>query len=708
MARGRRLTLLGSLVLSSFRAADVAAATHFSERVQPLLEQYCYGCHGMGSKKGGVSLDKFEHDDATAVNARELWHGVLKNVRAGIMPPPGKPKPTADEIKVLEDWIKRDAFKADPADPDPGRITLRRLNRVEYRNTIRDLMGIDFRTDEEFPADDSGYGFDNIGDVLSISPLLLEKYVQAAETIVAKAVPTVSKAVADQVFAGSDFRGDNGTRGDRMTFYKEAKVSQTFKATHPGTYRLTAEIEVDGNFDPEPGKCRFRFVAADRELISEEFAWHDNQSFKYEFTQNWPDGDHLMVFEITPKSPANLKRTKLDMMVRAITVAGPTEPEHWERPKNWDRYFSEEDPGTADGRSQYTRAVLRKFASKAFRRPVDERTLNRLTTIARATYQQPGKTIEQGIGQAIVVVLASPRFLFHVEGTEPVAANKVSASLDEYSLASRLSYFLWSTMPDDELTRLAAQGELRKDLPAQVRRMLADPRSEALVQNFTGQWLEVRDIEHFPIQARPILREDGFPRKTDAEVGALRRLMKRETEMVFAHVLRDDRSILEFLDSDYTFANEALANHYGIPGVQGKEFRRVSLPANSPRGGLLSQAGVLMITSNPSRTSPVKRGQFILENFLGSPTPPPPPDIPALEEVRRGIKDHEPTVREVMALHRSNALWCVSCHARMDPLGLAARKLQRGWACGAKPSASSRSTPPASSFRARHSRTSAT
>jgi hypothetical protein len=655
---------------SHARAADVAAATRFSERVQPLLEQYCYGCHGMGSKKGGVALDKFEHDNAAAVNARELWHGVLKNVRAGIMPPPGKPKPTADELKVFEDWIKRDAFKADPADPDPGRITLRRLNRVEYRNTIRDLMGIDFRTDEEFPADDSGYGFDNIGDVLSISPLLLEKYVQAAETIVAKAVPTVSKAVADQVFAGSDFRGDNGTRGDRMTFYKEAKVSQTYKARHAGTYRLTVEIEVDGNFDPEPGKCRFRFVAAGRELIGEEFGWHDNQSFKYEFTQNWSAGDHQLLIEITPKSPADQKRTKLDMMVHAVTVTGPTEPEHWERPKNWDRYFSEEDLGTADGRSQYARGVLRKFASKAFRRPVDERTLNRLTTIARANYEQPGKTLEQGVGQAIVVVLASPRFLFHVEGTEPVAANQVSASLDEYSLASRLSYFLWSTMPDDELTRLAVKGELRKELPAQVRRMLADPRSLALVQNFTGQWLEVRDVEHFPIQARPILREDGFPRKLDAEIAALRRLMKRETEMVFAHVVRNDRCVLEFLDSDYTFVNEDLAKHYAIPGVQGKDFRRVSLPSNSPRGGLLTQAGVLMITSNPSRTSPVKRGQFILENFLGSPTPPPPPDIPALEEVRRGIKGREPTVREVMAIHRSNAL-CASCHARMDPLGLA-------------------------------------
>ena len=258
--------LLGFMVSHSPAGmAEEASASRFSETVRPILEQYCYGCHGMGSKKGGVSLDTFDDDEA-AVDAPEFWHGVLKNVRAGIMPPPGKPKPSADEVKGLGDWIKRDAFRADPNDPDPGRVTLRRLNRVEYRNTIRDLMGIDFRTDEEFPADDSGYGFDNIGDVLTISPLLLEKYVQAAESIVAKAVPTVSEAVPVRVLTGSEFRGDKGARGERMTFYKEAKVSQTFKARHAGTYRLTVEIEVDGNFDPEPGKCRFRF-AADRSRV---------------------------------------------------------------------------------------------------------------------------------------------------------------------------------------------------------------------------------------------------------------------------------------------------------------------------------------------------------------------------------------------------------------------------------------------------------
>jgi hypothetical protein len=641
----------------------------FSGEVQPVLEQYCYGCHGLGSKKGGISLDSFA-DGPDAVDAAELWHRVLKNVRAGIMPPPDKPKPTAGELKALENWIKRDAFRSNPDDPDPGRVTLRRLNRVEYRNTIRDLMGVDFRTDEEFPADDSGYGFDNIGDVLTISPLLLEKYVQAAESIVAKAVPTVSWAVPVRTLTGSDFRTENGGSAERMTFYKQARAVKTVSAPHAGSYQVTIEIEVDGSFDPEPGKCRLRFAVDDREIWGKEFEWYDNQTFQYEFPQNWPAGAHRLEFDIMPLSSPELKRTRLDMKVLAVTVKGPKEREHWDRPKNWDRFFWRDEPGTSAERRSYVREILGRFASKAFRRPVDEKTLNRLVSIAEAAYAHPGESLEQAAGQAIVVVLASPKFLFRVENALSGSAGKLSAPIDAHSLASRLSYFLWSTTPDDELTRLAARGDLRTELSAQVKRLLADPRSEALVQNFTGQWLEVRDVEHFPIQARTVLRDDGFPRKQDGEIATLRRLMKRETEMVFAHVMRDDRSVLEFLDSDYTFANEELAKHYGLKDVSGKEVRRVTLPKDSPRGGLMTQAGVLMITSNPSRTSPVKRGQFILENFLGSPTPPPPPDIPPLDEVRRGIKGREPTVREVMAIHRGNAL-CASCHARMDPLGLA-------------------------------------
>ncbi len=270
----------------------------------------------------------------------------------------------------------------------------------------------------------------------------------------------------------------------------------------------------------------------------------------------------------------------------------------------------------------------------------------------------------------MIAVLASPRFLFRIEESESTGSPRGFAFVDEFALASRLSYFLWSTMPDDELTDLAARGELRKHLPAQVKRMLADNRSEALVKNFVGQWLQARDFEHFPAQARGILRQDNLPRLMDGEVDELKRAMKQETEAYFGHILREDRPLLELIDSDYAFVNAPLAKLYGIPGVDGREIRRVALPEGSPRGGLLTQAGVLMITSNPGRTSPVKRGQFILENILGTPTPPPPPDIPSLEEALNGIKGREPTMREVMEVHRADPL-CASCHNRMDPLGLA-------------------------------------
>jgi hypothetical protein len=659
----------------SFRAeaGEGTGATRYTEAVEPILANYCYGCHGLGSKKGGVALDEFADSDA-ALHARDLWLGVLKNVRAGIMPPPGKPRPTADEVRTLETWIKRDAFAIDPADPDPGRVTLRRLNRVEYRNTIRDLMGFDFRADEEFPADDSGYGFDNIGEVLSVSPLLLEKYLRAAELIVQGAVPTVARAIPTRTFSGFDFRDPaSGRNGDRMTFYKDATVERVIPVEVEDRYRLTVDLEVDGNFEPEPGRCHVTIAVDGLEFASEDHAWHDNQKFHYSRELAWKPGPHPVVVTLKPLNPDEPKKSRLDLRVLGATVEGPLSPEHWLRPKNFDRFFPGDEPTTPEARKTYLREVVTRFATKAFRRPVDARTLAKLIAIAESTAATPGRTLPQAAAQAMIAVIASPRFLFRIESVEPSESGRSrSQPIDEYALASRLSYFLWSTMPDDELFDLAERRELRKNLPAQIQRMLADARSDELVKNFTGQWLEARDIEHFPIQGRAILRQDGHPvnMQTDGEVDALRRLMRRETEAYVSYVVKEDRSILEFLDSDYTFVNDRLAKHYGLKEVTGRDFRRVTLPSDSPRGGLITQAGLLMVTSNPSRTSPVKRGAFLLENFLGSPTPPPPPDIPALEEARRGIKDREPTVREVMAAHRSNAL-CASCHARMDPLGLA-------------------------------------
>ena len=309
---------------------------------------------------------------------------------------------------------------------------------------------------------------------------------------------------------------------------------------------------------------------------------------------------------------------------------------------------------------------------KAFRRPVDDRTLDRLVAIAEGIYRQPGQRFEQGVARAMVAVLASPRFVFRVEANEPKASPAATKHpyIDEYSLASRLSYFLWSTMPDDELTRLAERGELRKDLARQVKRMREDSRAESLTQNFVGQWLQVRDVEGFTINTRAVLRQDGGSRPRIDLNTDLRRAMRRETEMLFGYIAHEDRSLLELIDSDYTFVNAKLATLYGIKDVTGSEMRKVTLPKDSPRGGVLTHASILLVTSNPTRTSPVKRGQFILDNLLGTPAPPPPPDIPALEESKSEFKGKEPTVRELMALHRAKPL-CSSCHSRMDPLGLA-------------------------------------
>ncbi len=678
--------LLVSLAFSSTATAgdEEGAVARFRDQIEPILADHCYACHGAGIKKGSVTLDEFPTDESI-LGRKELWSSVLKNVRGGLMPPAGKPRLTAEEMKTLEAWIKRGAFALDPADPDPGRVTLRRLNRVEYRNTIRDLMGIDFRADEEFPADDSGYGFDNIGDALSVSPLLLEKYMQAAESIVTTAVPTVSRMVRSQTINGGEFRPENGgggggggggNRGGRgfgggsFSLYQPAKVAKTVTIEKAGSYRLLLDLGTRGEFNFDPGRGKVTFRLDDKEMFAEEFGWGDSKKSTREFVVDFEPGRHVLSFQIEPITPVEKRQTNVDFRIIGGKLEGPLAESEWVRPDNFERFFDRDDPGTPEARRAYAQEILTRFAAKAYRRPVDARTVEKLVKIAEAGYSTPGKNFAQGISQAMTAVLASPRFLFRIEAAEASASPRGFALVDEYSLASRLSYFLWSTMPDAELTDLAAKGELRKNLQGQVKRMLADPRSEELIRNFTGQWLQSRDYEHFPIQAKAILRRDGLPQMQDGEVDELKRSMKRETEAYFAHILRDDRPILELIDSNYAFVNQTLAKLYGIPGVEGRDIRKVTLPEGSPRGGLLTQAGVLMITSNPGRNSAVKRGAFILENILGTPTPPPPPDIPALEDALKGIKDREPTMREVMEVHRAEAL-CAACHNRMDPLGLA-------------------------------------
>jgi hypothetical protein len=772
----------------------------FKRDVQPILEKYCYDCHGNGIEKGGVNLDSF--DTPAALADHKLWERALRNVRSGIMPPADElPLPAAEAEKIVQ-WIKKDAFQLDPARPDPGRVTVRRLNRVEYRNTIRDLTGVDYDTQKEFPADDTGHGFDNIADVLTISPMLLEKYLDAAQNIVSKAVVTKPRTVIESTLLGKQFatlkidttippqpgaapvappdaslglpaanatppaatpppavenapaagapavaaaappgrgqppvpgrgagrgRGRGGpppvTRpeptidGDTLilSYYTPAVVGTKHKVDRAGKYQLVVDLiahetYADDLFDLN--KCQIIVALNGDRLLDQEFVREGySKKFEFVFERDLTPGEHELTVEIKPLAPETPQYRRLRMRLNAIVVRGPMAPEHWVKTPGYDKYFPREVPAAAAERRAYAREILQKFATRAFRRPVDAVALDHLTGVAERVYNQPTHTFESGVAQAMTAVLASPSFIFREDRTLPLQAGQAYPFVDEYSLASRLSYFLWSSMPDEELMRLAGAGQLRANLSAQLKRMLNDERAQELVKNFTGQWLQARDIATVPITAEDVYLRDHpdpayeearetlrrisaipQPNRTPEDTAAmqaarqatfafarqqkpdltpaLRAAMLKETEMTFAHILQEDRSLLELLDSNYTFLNESLAKHYGIEGVTGDEMRKVTLPPDSPRGGVLTQGTILAVTSNPTRTSPVKRGVFILEAILGTPPAPPPPDIPSLEEAASPEQLRAMNLRDTLALHAKNPT-CASCHSRMDPLGLA-------------------------------------
>ncbi|HLH56530.1 MAG TPA: DUF1592 domain-containing protein, partial [Verrucomicrobiae bacterium] len=573
----------------------------------------------------------------------------------------------------------------------------------------RDLTGFDYKVDDELPPDDTGYGFDTIGDVLTLSPLLLEKYMAAAETITREAVPRQARVTAEHIIAGSDFKGDGDAA--HLSFYKPASLKQNYHADYEGSYKVRLELEVHGQFEFDPGRCAVVFESDGHGIWTNEFGWQNGKKFSFDIDQKWGAGDHPLALRLVPLTDPEKKQNSLDLRLREVVVLGPLDPAHGARPKNFERFFRKDPPASAKERLEYAREVLRRFATRAYRRPVDDRTVDRLLAISEEVWKVPGKGFEDGIAEAMIPLLASPRFLFRIDQTERLAPGEKFPQLDEYSLASRLSYFLWSTMPDNELFDLASRHELRNNLDKEVQRMVADPRAHALVENFVGQWLQVRDLEGININERVVLARDrgeekqlerrfkrfqelqAIPkdqrtaeqqqelqrmiderrsRKNQKMVeldDGLRRAMREETQMCFSYVMKENRSVLELLNSDYTFLNEKLAHHYGITNITGNEMRRVQLPSGSERGGVLTDGSVLIVTSNPTRTSPVKRGLFILDNILGIPPPPPPANIPPLEDSEKAFADHQPTLRETLEIHRAKPL-CSSCHNRMDPLGL--------------------------------------
>jgi Protein of unknown function (DUF1592)/Protein of unknown function (DUF1588)/Protein of unknown function (DUF1585)/Protein of unknown function (DUF1587)/Protein of unknown function (DUF1595)/Cytochrome C oxidase, cbb3-type, subunit III len=514
----------------------------FSRDAAPLFTKYCLECHDRSVASGGVVLEGFG-DEVPAKELRPLLLRVAQNVRSQSMPPEDEPRPSPAEIETLIAWI--DAA----CGPDESRrpsVTTRRLNRTEYNNTVRDLIGLDLHPADEFPPDDLGYGFDNIGDVLAVPPMLVEMYVAAAERIVGAA---------------------------------------------------------------------FRTAAVRQQILT-------------------PPADAVPLAFRKYKPPVTTPRG--DKTLRLARVA--------------------EDPELK--RQQHIYDLLRAFADRAFRRPVTHDELMRLLGIVLSA-EKDGESPDSALQLALCAALVSPHFLFRLEGARDPDPSGGPLPPNDFGLAARLSYFLWSSMPDPVLFGLAARGELRRPgvLRAQALRMLGDPRAQALSLNFAAQWLQTRRL----VEVAP--DSTLFPDFDEA----LRAAMIRETQLFCRSIQDEDRSILDFLDAGYTFVNERLARHYGMAGVSGEEFRRISL-TGTPRGGLLTQASILTATSNPTRTSPVKRGKWILENILGAPPAPPPSGVEALKEA--SSSGSTATLRDQIERHRRDAT-CASCHRRMDPLGFA-------------------------------------
>jgi hypothetical protein len=682
------------LLLGTGAEPQTAPEDSYARTIRPLVTKYCATCHGAHPKpKADLNLAKYS-SEAQLRGDPKVWKGVLQKLIHHEMPPEeAKPQPEAKERELLEKLIETALNRIDPSAPlNPGRVTMRRLNRTEYANTIHDLVGLDFNPAEDFPSDDIGYGFDNIGDVLTVSPMLMERYLAAAETIVGRVFPAdppkPTESTTNARFlepAGnnvpeSQFRPLRGEKGDAVStgpLFRPIRLQPDgdylfrFRAYAKGKPVKVSLLACGGDIgspasDAEVAELSgaslqhlrpFRILETIEVPASEE-----KDAIKYEVKLSSVRGVSRLALALH-KAPED--EPVPEVRVDGFVVTGPLDA----RPA-----FQRQMTALVAGKpkAEQTRTLLRAFADRVFRRPAIDEELSRLVTLVEKV-EAGGEKWEAGLGRAMAALLVSPKFLFRVE-LDDRPESLQSHPVSEYQLASRLSYFLWNTMPDDELFRLAAKNGLSADLENQVRRMLKDRRARTLVDNFAMQWLQLKRIS--------FVAPDGglFPDFNQQ----LRLAMLEETQMFLDSVIREDRSILQLVDADYTFLNEPLARHYRIADtngnrigekpaksagtpIRGDRFVRVSLQSGD-RGGLLTQASVLTVTSNPTRTSPVKRGRWVLEQILGAPPPPPPPNVPELPETPQSAQSA--SLRQRMEQHRANPS-CANCHARMDAIGFA-------------------------------------
>lgn len=636
-------------LLANDSAAQENAAS-FEAAVRPVLEQACSLCHNPGQLAGGMDISAFAAPEALASN-REVWERILGKVQSGEMPPPGTPPLDQEQRSAFLGYIEAEFAVADAnMAPDPGRVTARRLNRSEYENTIRDLLGVDFRADEEFPADDSGYGFDNIADLLTVSPTLMQQYLAAAERIAAQAIggnPLPDPGFfnrrdrARQIDANSlevteilDYDADYIVRvqleGYRGEDYPPVTLQISVDGEPIGTFTVPVQIS---QVNRQGGATQRSSYEARVFLTANEHRFR---------------ADFINDTELETIEPRRYRNVRENIFPRYIDIGGPYPPAE---PRPLEKPVLLCDP---DSGAECVDRILTTIARRAYRRPAGRDEVQQLTDVFDEA-AGAGYSPHESLQFAITAMLVSPQFLFRIE-LDPAPGE--IRPISDIELASRLSYFLWSSMPDEELLSIAEAGTLHLPLvlESQVRRMIEDPRSTAFAENFVGQWLETRSLD-------AVTRDDDRFPEWNAE---LKDAMATETRLFFESVLREDRPVSEFIDGKYSFLNERLASHYGIEGVEGEEFRRVELTTDQ-RGGVFTQGSVLTVSSYPTRTSVVLRGKYLLDNVLASPPPSPPGDVPALDEESAG---RALSVRDQMEQHRTDPS-CASCHSRMDPLGFA-------------------------------------
>ena len=645
--RIRIATLAAACVLTAFgQSVDVAG---FNKNVQPIIKNNCTGCHNEALSSGNVNLAPFLNA-STVSTQRGGWEKIIQKIRSGEMPPKGIPRPAVAAVDAMVKQIQAEYEKIDRNTPaDPGRVTARRLNRNEYSNTIRDLLAVEFRANKDFPTDDSGYGFDNIADILTISPILMEKYVTAAEAIAAKAIGADPLPKPVEV--------EYAQKDKRTRRIDPSTIEASHRVDFDAEYQITIGLPGERGPDAKPVKMGFWMDGQLLKMMDVEtkpskleyFSPYSEEHFKLFL----PEGDHVFrvgfvdddfVKGLTGKNLFDAKKNKYQNMMKFV---GPY-PSTIEKASRKKILVCDPKSGSA-----CVERIISALARRAYRRPATKSDVASLMKFV-AQGSADGQSIEQGIQLAITAMLVSPHFLFRIEH-DPNATDAAKVhQLSELELASRLSYFLWSSIPDDELQTLAETGKLRTNLDAQVRRMMNDKRAAALASNFAGQWLEIRNLE--------VVKPD--PVKFPGWTPELRDAMMTETRMFFEYVVRENRPMSDFIDARYTFLNGLLAKHYGIEGIEGPDFRMVGL-ATDQRGGVLAHASVLTVSSYPTRTSPTIRGKYVLNNILGTPPPPPPPDVPPLDDSKVG---ESASLRQQLEEHRKNAV-CASCHNRMDVLG---------------------------------------